>query len=366
MRSTRRKRKARRTPGSEDNAARMKISIVLATCNGERYLPEQLDSLSSQARLPDELIIGDDASEDGTVAIALEFAKTAAFPTKIIRNGKRLGYKQNFSQLATQASGDILAFCDQDDVWKPEKLAVMEQYFSRNPDASCVIHDAAVVDGAGRLLAPSYLAQLSESGYSSNIFVKGCATAISAELARAAYPLPAGSAWAHDNIAHVVAMINGSRRIIAEPLMAHRIHGNNVSGFVAPKPTIRHRLNMWIEGLEASRMPRELYPLLIPKNCTEGDLDFLFGVTSRMPNESTREAARSRACVRAISLLSGTRDRIRDIPMLDGLRLVRATMKSGAFHELGGGKIMAMEGLRVLLRSLKRRRRDAAPLREGP
>jgi glycosyltransferase involved in cell wall biosynthesis len=344
----------------------MKISIVLATCNGERYLPEQLNSLSSQTRLPDELIIGDDASEDGTVGIVHGFAKSAPFPTKIIRNGKRLGYKQNFSQLAMQASGDILAFCDQDDVWEPEKLAVLDQYFSRNTGVTCVIHDAAVVDGSGRILAPSYLGQLRESGYSDNVFVKGCATAISAQLARALYPLPPASAWAHDNIAHVVAMMNGSRRIIAQRLMAHRIHGKNVSGFVAPKPTIRHRLNLWIESLEASRVPRELYPILIPKNCAERDLEFLFSAASRLPNESARDAARSRASVRAITMLSSIRDRIRDVPMLDGLRLVRTTMKSGAFQELGGGKIMAMEGLRVLLRSLKRRRPDATLLREEP
>jgi hypothetical protein len=160
-------------------------------------------------------------------------------------------------------------------------------------------------------------------------------------------------------------MINGSRRVIAEPLMAHRIHGNNVSGFVPPKSTVRHRLNMLIEHLEASRMPQELYPILIPKNCMERDLDFLFDVATRMPNESTREAARSRAFIRAITVLFSTRERIKDIPVLDGLQLVRATMKSGAFQELGGSKIMAMEGLRVLLRSLKRRRRNAAPIRKG-
>lgn len=337
----------------------MKISVVMATCNGERYMPEQLASLLAQSRPPDELLIGDDASDDHTVEIAREFAKMAPFTTRVVRNRTRLGYKQNFSRLAAQASGDILAFCDQDDAWSPVKLSILEDCFSRDAAATCVIHDAVLIDGSGRTIAPSYLGHLRESRYSSNFFVKGCATAIRASLARAAFPLPTDSAWAHDNIVHVAAMITRSRRIITEPLMKHRIHAGNTSGFVAPKSTLRRRLNMLAERLEISRMPSELRPLLLPKGCAERDIDLLFDIVSRMGIEPARHVPQAFSYVRAFRTLSSFRDEVRNAPAPDGVRLVMTARKRGTFRALGAGKVAVLEGLRVLLLGAKRRRRGS-------
>lgn len=339
----------------------MKISIVLATCNGEKYLQEQLQSLLEQTRLPDELIIGDDASEDGTMEIVQEFLKYAPFKTSVVRNQKRLGYMQNFSSVATRASGDILAFCDQDDIWRSNKLAILEQHFQDNSRVSCVIHDIAIMDANGDVSTPSLIREMGNAGYSTNIFVKGCATAMKRELAQAVFPLPLNSGWAHDTLANVVAMVSGSRKIITDTLIHHRIHDSNVSGFIAEKPTIRRRLNMLVEQFEMSKLPSDLHPMLLPLECTEEDLDFMLNAASRIANDDQSRMSRSRTLIRAMYEVSKMRAAIRKVPAFEGVKLIIANRRMGMFQHIGSTRIVGMELLRILLRSLPRPRSSSSP-----
>ncbi len=73
-----------------------KISIALCTYNGGSFLSEQLESFLKQTLLPDELVIGDDCSNDKTVKIIEDFAKTAPFPIRLKINEKKLGFDQKF------------------------------------------------------------------------------------------------------------------------------------------------------------------------------------------------------------------------------------------------------------------------------
>ncbi len=123
----------------------------MATYNGERFLREQLDSLARQTLLPLELVVGDDASQDGTVAIIEDFAKHAPFPVRLQRNAKRLGFRGNFFAAAERCQGDLIAFCDQDDMWHEAKLEKCAVPF-QNPDVTMVCHDAEIVDQDGRRL----------------------------------------------------------------------------------------------------------------------------------------------------------------------------------------------------------------------
>jgi glycosyltransferase involved in cell wall biosynthesis len=118
------------------------FSIAMATFNGETYIGEQLTSLADQILLPDELISCDDGSVDNTVAIVQEFRKAAPFSVKIHQNPKRLGFAENFLQAATKCSGDWIAFCDQDDIWFPEKLLSVSEAIqnSRASDLMLVTH----------------------------------------------------------------------------------------------------------------------------------------------------------------------------------------------------------------------------------
>lgn len=122
----------------------MRISIAMATYNGAKFLQEQLDSLATQTLLPHELVICDDGSTDATLEIAGRFAAEAPFPVRIYRNEKNLGYADNFLKAASLCEGDWIAFCDQDDVWLPEKLLTQSKNFSE--DVLLVVHSADLAD----------------------------------------------------------------------------------------------------------------------------------------------------------------------------------------------------------------------------
>lgn len=121
------------------------ISVALATYNGEKYIAEQLASLAAQTLPPAELIVCDDGSEDRTLELVEAFAKTARFPVHIHRNERRLGYRANFMKAAGLCSGDLIAFCDQDDVWDQRKLEIVSVQFDR-PDVLLVYHNAWIAD----------------------------------------------------------------------------------------------------------------------------------------------------------------------------------------------------------------------------
>src|SRR5690349_6024675 len=125
---------------------RLSLSIALASYNGGRYIREQLDSIARQTRLPDELVISDDASTDSTPEIIEEFARSAPFPVHFLKNSERLGAIGNFEAAIRACKGTIIFLCDQDDVWYPEKVALMEECFIDHPEAGAVFSDGDVVD----------------------------------------------------------------------------------------------------------------------------------------------------------------------------------------------------------------------------
>ena len=131
------------------------VSVAMATLNGARHLPEQLLSLTGQTRLPRELVACDDGSSDQTLQVLGTFAADAPFPVRIVRNPRRLGYAENFLAAAALCSGDLVAFCDQDDYWLATKLEVCEAE-ARRTGAGIVAHSGAVADDglrpSGRLV----------------------------------------------------------------------------------------------------------------------------------------------------------------------------------------------------------------------
>lgn len=122
-----------------------RISIALCTFNGENYLKEQLDSISNQTRVPDELIVCDDASQDGTLSIIKEYAQHSKFPVQLTINIKNIGFVNNFGNAIGQCKGDIIVLCDQDDVWYPDKLENIERVFDAS-NIGAVFSDADIVD----------------------------------------------------------------------------------------------------------------------------------------------------------------------------------------------------------------------------
>ena len=99
----------------------MLVSIVLCTYNGAKYLAQQVDSLLSQTYLVDEIIIQDDGSSDGTLAMLRQYA--ASHPSiKLYSNEGEHGVNSNFFSALRRASGELIAISDQDDIWEPDKI----------------------------------------------------------------------------------------------------------------------------------------------------------------------------------------------------------------------------------------------------
>lgn len=112
----------------------MTLSVVIATYNGEKFLREQLDSVLAQTLMPDEIIVSDDGSKDGTWAILEEYKSKYPKLFRLYRNEKGLGPHENFKQAFQYVTCDLVAPCDQDDIWMPEKLercvAAMDEHTS--------------------------------------------------------------------------------------------------------------------------------------------------------------------------------------------------------------------------------------------
>lgn len=229
------------------------ISIALCTCNGADFLPAQLESLLEQRRLPDELVVGDDASTDGTLAILDGFAARAPFPVRVERNPQRLGVAENFARTMRRATGDLIATCDQDDVWAPERLARAEQAFE-DPAVMLCFSDADLVDARLRplgarlwrtlnvhadipdLTGPNALSRLLRRRA-----VTGATMTVRAQLVAAAVPI--GEGWIHDEWLSMFAVLLGKVAAIEEPLVRYRQHGRNAIG--ASRGDFVSRVRAW-------------------------------------------------------------------------------------------------------------------------
>ncbi len=225
-----------------------RVSIVMATYCGEKYVEEQLRSLLAQSRPADEVLIFDDGSSDRTAELVSGFIAENGLAHWHFRvNEKNLGFIENFRSLLTAATGDILFLCDQDDVWYPDKLERMLAVFDANPDAMSVNGSFDFIDGEGKLI-PSVTAE----GHSNHDLVfrpvepdaavplsymevlrsnasPGCTMAVRREL-RDYYLAHTSGLIPHDWELNVFAGEIGKAYFYNRPVIGYRIHGANVIG----------------------------------------------------------------------------------------------------------------------------------------
>lgn len=242
---------------------RKSISIALCTYNGERFLNDQLDSYCRQSRLPDELIICDDASQDGTVQLIHDFVKRAPFCVKFYRNDKNLGYKRNFEQALSLCSGDIVALSDQDDIWLENKLERCEQVFLSDPSVGYVFCDGLVVDEKSQSLGYTMwdvygIFKKRQYKYQPMEFTKillskrgviqGCLLVMRQEVIKYALPLP--ETWGHDSWICFAGSLFQSVVKIPDVLIKYRLHSQNAGPLVRGRRTSRlgylKVANLWV------------------------------------------------------------------------------------------------------------------------
>ena len=213
------------------------ISIAMTTFNGARFLASQLQSLLAQTLPPFELVIIDDCSTDDTVSILREFARQAPFSVLIFENEKNIGYKANFMACIELCSGDLIAFCDQDDVWKPTKLAHVVQTFEAG---TCwlIHHTFSVIDDAGRQLPISAGADTCAPWsqiYGFSVVLDRRLLAFNALWKRSKDHFDARQPMAHDQWFSYLADLMGAGRPLELDLVAYRQHSSNTCGVDAPR-----------------------------------------------------------------------------------------------------------------------------------
>lgn len=230
----------------------MRISVAMATYNGARHVFEQLESIACQTRLPDELVVTDDGSRDGTVATLKRFARTAPFDVRIIENQKNIGYSDNFLLAASFCTGEWIAFCDQDDVWLPEKLKVLEEHIAQaSQHLVLVVHSSRVVDGQLNdtgYLYPHYLQTTLCSGKDLDIWwvAHGMSMLFRATLVKSLAFTYRGFdqrfgeniALPHDFWISRLARTVGEVLLIPNELALYRRHESNVTEFSAAKKEV--------------------------------------------------------------------------------------------------------------------------------
>lgn len=237
----------------------IKVSVAIATYNGAKYLRAQLDSLYSQTKVPDEIVVSDDCSSDETIKILEEFHKNKGL--KYLINDTNQGVNKNFEKAIRACSSDYVAICDQDDIWFPQKIEVLlKKIIDVEKNKPCVISSRSTElkpdmptdaykcgcdsDGVyATLLGPSYL-------------VQGCTLIMNKKMIDLLKPFPYSykKIMMYDGYISFVAATCGIKYNLAQVLMAYRRHESNVIGRISDKRNLWNRIATKIRYLKFDRI----------------------------------------------------------------------------------------------------------------
>ncbi len=222
----------------------VKTAVLLAVWNGEAFLPSLLHSLESQSEKDFQILFQDDGSGDETPAL---LSAAAARDTRYragTEGGRKLGAAGNFLSLLRQCDADRIFFCDQDDIWENDKIAVLEQAMEEaereaGAGVPVLIHsDCSVIDEEGNTLSPSFFRlQGWDPGATSlpPLLVQNNATGCTMVLNRALADLilrygHPEKMFMHDWFTVLTAAAFGSVRFVDRPLTRYRQHQGNTIG----------------------------------------------------------------------------------------------------------------------------------------
>ncbi|MFM1853736.1 MAG: Chondroitin polymerase [Bacteroidota bacterium] len=212
----------------------MRISIGLATYNGEKFVLEQINSVLNQLGTEDEVIIVDDCSCDHTVELIRGLQDSRI---KLILNEHNLGHVKSFDKAISLANNQIIFLCDQDDIWLPGRVKLMYEKLSAS-DSLLLTSNSIFIDANGKPLE-YYIDGVSSSNSSryfhnildifkgkTNYF--GCAMVIDHRLKKIILPFPF-YVESHDLWIAMAANLLRSNSHIDQATFQRRIHSNNAS-----------------------------------------------------------------------------------------------------------------------------------------
>jgi glycosyltransferase involved in cell wall biosynthesis len=237
--------------------AGMKISVAMTTYNGEKYLEEQMESIRTQIRAPDEVIIVDDCSADNTAEVVLGYIDRHGLKHwKLRSRTENQGWVRNFREALSLTTGDIIFLSDQDDVWFSDKIEIMAGEIENNKNIRLLASDYTKVPEKGKEKKGKVHKR---ARYLSSFGLYGCTHAITRPLCDEYLALPVYVVY-HDLALTNLAVLKGGLYFINKPLIYHRIHSSNVS---------RETRNDLTKRLKGAEYELEMYPdlQLIADNC---------------------------------------------------------------------------------------------------
>lgn len=206
-----------------------KISVAMASYNGEKYIKEQIDSILLQLSETDELIISDDGSKDNTKKIIESYKDNRI---KLVE-GPHDGIKKNFENSIKNCSGDYIFLCDQDDVWFHNKVNEIMKIFESNSNITLVMHNAEIVDDDMKNIYPytTFEWRKSKTGIIKNVWKNsyiGCCMAFDRKLVKNFSPIP-NNIEMHDQWIGIISDKYGKNYLLNKCLIKYRRHGDNCS-----------------------------------------------------------------------------------------------------------------------------------------
>lgn len=252
-----------------------KILVLMSTYNGEKYLKEQIDSLLSQENVDLNILVRDDGSSDSTLSILKDYSNKGLLTWYC---GENLRSAKSFMDLIQRASNaDYYAFCDQDDVWNPDKLYMAISKLEKFKEKDC-----SVLYCSNYQLVDEQLNNLSDNNHVSTTtfnaaLVSSCATGCTIvfnyELLKILKKFNPTNIVMHDDWAHKVCLSVGGIVIYdSNKMLKYRQHDNNVDGG-------QHSFKQRLQGI----LRRIIY-----KDCIRSKQiqDILIGYYEQMSNEN--------------------------------------------------------------------------------
>ena len=246
-----------------------RISVVLASYNGIKYIGEQLDSIRTQTCPPDEVIISDDNSTDGTYDFCQKYIGTHGLTGwRVYQSPQNLGFRRNFREAMNRTTGDYVFTCDQDDIWMPDKIHAMISAMNDNPGILLLASNYIPVRN-GKRIKHDYVRNLERDDgeiipmrlgdYGLGNLRPGCTFCFRREILERfnVIDIPERP---HDSMLWKYAIVSDSLYLICRQLILYRRHDANATNqFSRIPPNITQRLQaidsdaaMYAGFLEAS------------------------------------------------------------------------------------------------------------------
>lgn len=232
------------------------IDILLSTYNGEKYLSFLLDSLLSQTYKDFKVVVRDDGSSDNTIQILEQYIdKYPDFIIQVDKSSSNIGVIKSFERLLKESMSQFVMFCDQDDVWFPDKIektfSKMKEYETQVYNLPILIHtDLCVVDSQMNVIAnsfwkysninPSFLLDFNYLGVCNS--VTGCTVMVNKQAVQKALPFP-DEVLMHDSWISLVVAKYGKIGFLNSPTIYYRQHESNEVGAKEDKGTCSYVIN---------------------------------------------------------------------------------------------------------------------------